>query len=111
MTLEQLLQAGIHWGDLATTDSRFSAIGIGDAEGFIHLKAALVSLANLAEFEPTVRSSYQVHPEPAAIIKPLQKKSRFREIRAQQVRGSYTSGSRGEGYRVAAHPPSASRSD
>lgn len=77
MNLESLLQANIYRADLEIVDSHFSAIGITDLTGVLHLKSALVTLANFCDFELTVRPSYRVHPEPSAIVKPLRKNMEF----------------------------------
>lgn len=77
MTLDQLIQAGVHLADLVAVDSHFTAIGIKDVGGIVHLKAALVVLANIADLEPTLRPTCKVHPEPSAVIKPLGKNLAF----------------------------------
>lgn len=71
MNLEQFLQVGIHWGDLVAVDSHFTEVGINEPSGMVHLKAALVALANVADFERALRSTYKTHPEPSTLIKPL----------------------------------------
>lgn len=73
MTLEQLIQVGVHLADLVAIDSRFQAIGLRDLESVVQLKAALVTLSNVADLEPTLRSTYKVHPEPSKLIKPFDK--------------------------------------
>ena len=77
MNLESLLQASVFTADLETVDSHFGAIGIRDLTGVLHLKSALVTLANFCDFELTVRSTYKEHPEPSIIIKPLRKNIEF----------------------------------
>lgn len=77
MTLEQLIQIGVHWGDLAAVDSHFAAIGIKDLSGIVHLKAAFIALSNVADLEPTLRSTYKTHREPAELVKPLAKNLAF----------------------------------
>jgi len=85
MNLEQLLQAGVHRADLMTVDSHFSAIGIGDSTGLVHLKAGLIALANVADFEASVGLTYMTHAEPSELIKPLRKKLEF----AKYLRNKY----------------------
>lgn len=85
MTLEQLIQAGVHLADLVEVDSHFTAIGIQNLGGIVHLKAALVALANVADLEPTLRATYKTQPEPSQIIKPLQKQLTF----AKYLRNKY----------------------
>lgn len=87
MNLEQLIQVGVHWGDLAVVDSHFTEIGISDPSGMIHLKAALVALANVADFEPAIRPTYKIQPEPATIIKPLRKNLAFSKYLRNKVIG------------------------
>ncbi len=77
MELEQFLQVGVHWGDLAVVDSHLTEAGINEPSGMIILKAALVALANVADFEPTVRPTYKAQPEPSGIIKPLRRNLAF----------------------------------
>lgn len=77
MNLERLLQASIYRADLEIVDSHFGAIGITDLTGMLHLKSALVTLANFCDFELTVRPTYGEHPEPSAIVKPLRKNMEF----------------------------------
>ena len=77
MNLAGLLQASIYCADLEIVDSHFGSIGITDLTGMLHLKSALVTLANFCDFELTVRPTYKEHPEPSAIIKPLRKNMEF----------------------------------
>ncbi|QDQ85798.1 hypothetical protein [Paraburkholderia megapolitana] len=77
MNLAQLIQVGVHWADLVTVDSHFTATGIRDVEGCVHLKAALIALANVADFELKLRSTYKLHRGPSAVIKPLYKNLEF----------------------------------
>lgn len=77
MNLESLLQASIYRADLEIVDSHFGAIGITDLTGMLHLKSALVTLANFCDFEVTLRPTYKEHPEPSAIAKPLRKNMEF----------------------------------
>lgn len=77
MNVELFLQANILRADLEVADSHFTKIGISDLTGFLHLKSALVTLANLCDLEPALCSTYKEHPEPSAIIKPLRKNIEF----------------------------------
>lgn len=77
MDLQQLLQAAVHRADLSAVDEHFTAIGVQDIQGFINLKAVLVALANVADFEPALRSTYKVFPDPSASIKPIRKNLEF----------------------------------
>lgn len=77
MNLAQLIQVGVHWADLVTVDSHFTAMGIRDVEGYVHLKAALIALANVTDLELKLRPTYKLHPETSTIIKPLYKNLEF----------------------------------
>lgn len=85
MNLEQLLQAAVHRADLVVVDSHFAAIGISDSTGLVHLKAGLIALANVADFEASVRPTYKIHAEPSELLKPLRKKVEF----AKYLRNKY----------------------
>lgn len=73
MNFERLLQAEVYAADLRIVDNHFTSIGINDANGMLHLKSSLVTLANVCDFESTVRASYKDYPEPSAVFKPLRK--------------------------------------
>jgi hypothetical protein len=73
MEFEKLLQAEIYAADLRVVDAHFASIGIQDANGMLHLKSALVTLANVCDFEGTVRASYKEFGEPGAVFKRLRK--------------------------------------
>lgn len=77
MDLDRLIQAGVFKSDLAVVDSHFTSIGITNMTGMVHLKFALVTLANIGDFERTVRRTYQAQPEPSNIIKPILKNLEF----------------------------------
>lgn len=77
MDLDTLLQAGVYAADLQVVDSHFEAVGITDLTGLLHLKSALITLANVHDFELTLRSSYKDQPEPSGIYKPLRKNFDF----------------------------------
>ena len=63
--------------DLEVADSHFTKIGITDLNGVLYLKSSLVTLANLCDFEPSLRLIYKEHPELSSIIKPLRKNIEF----------------------------------
>jgi hypothetical protein len=73
MDFEKLLQAEIYAADLSVVNDHFTSIGITDGNGILHLKSALVTLANVCDFEVTIRSSYREYAEPATVFKPLRK--------------------------------------
>ena len=77
MTLEQLLKVAVYRGDLLEIDAHFSQIGIVSPGGIIHLKAALITLANVADLEGALRRTYKEQPEPSSIIKPIEKNLEF----------------------------------
>ena len=59
MNLEQYLQAGLHWADLKAVDSHFTSVSITEPSDMVNLKTAFVALANVADFELTIRATYQ----------------------------------------------------
>lgn len=73
MDFEKLLQAEIYAADLRVVDDHFTAIGITDLNGMLHLKSSLVTLANVCDFESSIRSSYKDYAEPASVFQPLRK--------------------------------------
>lgn len=77
MDFERLLQAEVFTADLRVVDNHFASIGITDANGMLHLKSSLVTLANVSDFEAAVRASYKDYPEPSAVFKPLKKQFEF----------------------------------
>ena len=87
MNLEQYLQVGVHWADLAAVDSHFTSVGITEPSGMVNLKTALIALANVSDFELTIRSTYQTHSEPSEIIKPLRANLEFAKYLRNKVIG------------------------
>lgn len=87
MNLAQLIEAGVHRGDLTAVDTHFTQVGVTDLNGIIQLKAAFVALANVADFELTVRPTYKTQPEPSAIIRPLLKNLTFAKYLRNKVVG------------------------
>lgn len=77
MNFEKLLQAAVYAADLRVVDAHFTSIGITDPNGMLHLKSALVTLANVCDFENSIRSSYTDYAEPSSVFKPLQKQFEF----------------------------------
>ena len=47
--------------DLIAVDTHFTELGISDMNGFLYLKNTLISLANLVDFELTIRMLYKEH--------------------------------------------------
>lgn len=87
MNLEKLLQASVYRSDLQGVDSHFSEIGIKDYTEFLHLKAGLIALANVCDFEALVRPTYKDNPEPSVLIKPLRKNIEFAKYLRNKVVG------------------------
>lgn len=77
MNLQQLVHLEIIRADLLSVDAHFSAIGITNASGLMHLKMAFVALANLGDFEQQMRLSYKTHCQPSVHFKQLRKKIEF----------------------------------
>lgn len=59
--LDRYIAAGLLKADLSAIDAHFSKVGITDMAGIVHLKSALLALANIVEFEQTVRGLYREH--------------------------------------------------
>jgi hypothetical protein len=87
MNLDQLLQVGVYLGDLVQVDKHFTEIGIPDHNGMLQLKAALIALANVEDFELTIRHTYKVQPEPSRIYRQLSKKLKFAKYLRNNVVG------------------------
>ena len=62
-SMDQFLQAKVLKADLVSIDSQFTENGIGDMPSMVLLKQGLISVANLFDFEVTIRRMYQHHPE------------------------------------------------
>lgn len=77
MNLEQLIHAGVLCADLSAIDVNLTSISIGDLNGIIQLKSALVALANVADFEATLKPTYRANSEPSELIRPLRKNLAF----------------------------------
>lgn len=71
--------------ELAEVDARLTAMEALDIDSIFCLKTALVVLANVADLEPSLRSTYKVQPEPSQIIKPLKRQLTF----AKYLRNKY----------------------
>jgi len=71
MDLNRLIQAHVHHADLVVVDEQFTKIGISDMAGIDLLKNAFVALANVHDFERTVRDTYKSHPELSAVIREI----------------------------------------
>jgi hypothetical protein len=77
VNVDTLLQAAVYAADLDVVHSHFEEVGIKDLKGMLHLKSALITLANVRDFESTIRPSYQDRPEPSGVYKPLRKNFEF----------------------------------
>jgi hypothetical protein len=87
MNLEQYLQAGVHWADLKAVDSHFTSLGITEVGGMVNLKAALIALANVTDFELTIRATYQAQSEPSVMVKPFRANLEFAKYLRNKVIG------------------------
>jgi hypothetical protein len=87
MNLGQFLHAGVHWADLKAVDSHFTSVGIMEASGMVNLKTALIALANVTDFELTIRVTYHAQPEPSVMIKPLRANLEFAKYLRNKVIG------------------------
>jgi hypothetical protein len=77
MDLNRLIQGRIYQADLVAVDKHFSEIGITDMAGIVCLKNALLALANVCDFERTVRDTYKNHPELSVVVGEVKKNLDF----------------------------------
>lgn len=63
MDINRLIEAQVHHADLVAINKHFSEIGISDMSGILCLKNALFTLANVYDFERTIRATYRCHHE------------------------------------------------
>jgi hypothetical protein len=85
MDLDRYIAARILQADLIAVDAHFSEVGISDMKGIICLKNAFIALANLVDFELTVRTIYAEHRELSRGFMANQKQFEF----AKYLRNKY----------------------
>ena len=59
--LDRYIAARLLQADLSVIDTHFSVVGISDMAGIVCLKNAFLALANMVDFERTVRDIYREH--------------------------------------------------
>jgi len=59
--LDRYIAARLLQADLSAIDAHFSEVGISNMAGIVHLKNAFLALANMGDFERTVRDIYKEH--------------------------------------------------
>lgn len=77
MILKHYLSARILQADLVAVDAHFSEYGISDMKAVICVKNALIALANLVDFERSIRGHYAEHRELSAGFTAYQKQYEF----------------------------------
>jgi hypothetical protein len=77
MDLNQYIAARIVQADLIAVDTHFSKVGISDMDGIICLKSTLVAIANLLDFERTIRILYKDHRDVSKVFKRYEKNYEF----------------------------------
>lgn len=75
--LDRYIAARLLQADLSAIDAHFSEVGIADMAGIIHLKNALLALANMVDFERTVRDLYKEHNTLSAVFSENQQNYEF----------------------------------
>jgi hypothetical protein len=85
MALSQYIAARTIEADLIELDGHFSEVGISDMRGIIYLKAALISLSNVVDFEREVRPHYGLHRE----LSPLFAEAKKELVFAKYLRNKF----------------------
>ncbi len=75
--MDQYIRAQILRGDLIVIDNSFTENGLPDLQAILLLKQAFIAVANFSEFENSIRSIYQLHPELSALYKDFAKECEF----------------------------------
>ncbi len=77
MDLNHYITARLLQADLISADSHFSKIGIINASGIAYLKNAFLVLANLIDFEHSIRLMYKEYPTLSSLFSENQKNYEF----------------------------------
>ena len=75
--LNRYIAARLLQADLSAIDAHFSEVGISDMGGIICLKNAFLSLANLVDFERTVRDIYKENKTLSSVFSANQRNHEF----------------------------------
>ena len=75
--LDRYIAARLLQADLSAIDAHFSEVGIANMAGIVHLKNAFLALANMVDFERTVRDLYKEHKTLSAVFSENQRKYEF----------------------------------
>lgn len=75
--LDRYIAARLLQADLSAVDGRFSEVGISDMAGIVCLKNAFLALANMVDFERTVRDLYKEHRTISAVFSENQSNYEF----------------------------------
>jgi len=83
--MERFIEAKLLRADLAEIDSQLEELGFRNMSSIVLVKQAFVSIANLVDFELTLRSIYQTHRELSGIYAKASKEYEF----AKYLRNKY----------------------
>ena len=75
--LDRYIAARLLQADLSAIDRHFSEVGITDMAGIVHLKNAFLALANMVDFERTVRDLYKENKALSATFSENQRNYEF----------------------------------
>ena len=75
--LERYIAARLLQADLLAVDAHLSEVGVSDMAGIVCLKNALLALANLVDFERTVRDVYKEYKTLSAVFSANQRNYEF----------------------------------
>lgn len=75
--LDRYIAARLLQADLSSIDAHFSEVGISDMAGIVCLKNAFLALANLVDFERTVRDLYKENQMLSAVFSENQRNYEF----------------------------------
>ena len=90
--LDRYIAARLLQADLSAVDAHFSEAGITDMAGVVCLKNAFLALANMADFERTVRDLYKEHKTLSAVFSENQQNYEFAKYLRNKFVGHIHSG-------------------
>lgn len=75
--LDRFIAARLLQADLSAIDTHFSEVGISNMAGIVCLKNAFLALANMVDFERTIRDIYKDHKTLSAVFSENQRNYEF----------------------------------
>lgn len=75
--LDRYIAARLLQADLSAIDTHFSEVGIPDMAGIVCLKNAFLALANMVDFERTIRDIYKEHKTLSTVFSENQRNYEF----------------------------------